>query len=353
MKELRNILDSIKPLEQNVLDEAIRKIDNLTKPPGSLGRLEEIARHYVGIRGSVTATVGKKCIFVFAADHGVTEEGVSAFPRSVTPQMVYNMLNGGAAVSVLSRHAGSECVVIDIGVDHDFEPVKGLIIEKVARGTRNFAAGPAMSREEALEAVKTGVNVATGYATRGFTLFGTGEMGIGNTTAASAILSVMGNLPPDKVVGRGTGIDDAGLRRKAAVIVRAIARNAPDRSDPIDVLAKVGGLEIGGIAGLIIGGAARRIPVIVDGFISTAGALIATALEPTIKDYLFYSHLSAETGHAAMLDVLGQKPLLALGMRLGEGTGAALAMSLIEGAVKTMHEMATFESAAVDKAIEG
>jgi len=352
MKELRDVLDGIKPLEQNVLDEAKRKIDNLTKPPGSLGRLEEIARRYVGIRGSVTATVGKKCIFVFAADHGVTEEGVSAYPRSVTPQMVYNMLNGGAAVSVLSRHVGSECVVVDIGVDHDFEPAKGLIIDKVARGTRNFAAGPAMSREEALQAVKTGIDVAMGYARRGFTLFGTGEMGIGNTTASSAILSVMGNLPPEKVVGRGTGVDDAGLLRKAEVIDRAIVRNGPDIRDPIGVLATVGGLEIGGIAGLVIGGAARRIPVVVDGFISTAGALIATALKPAISDYLFYSHLSAETGHAAMLDMLGQTPLLALGMRLGEGTGAALAMSLIEGAVKTMHGMATFEAAAVDKAIE-
>ncbi|KAF0119783.1 MAG: nicotinate-nucleotide--dimethylbenzimidazole phosphoribosyltransferase, partial [bacterium] len=262
---------------------------------------------------------------------------------------VLNMLAGGAAVNVLARHVGAKVVVVDIGVDHDFEPVQGLVINKIGYGTKNLSTGPAMTHDEALRSIKVGVDLADEYSKKGMDIIGTGEMGIGNTTPSSAILSVLSGLSAREVTGRGTGIDDRALQKKVDVIERGIRLNRPDPQDPIDVLAKVGGFEIGGIAGLIIGGAFHRIPVVVDGFISTAGAMIAVALWPTIAEYLFYSHLSSEAGHKRMLERLGHEPILDLGMRLGEGTGAAMAISVIEASVKVMTEMATFESAGVDK----
>ncbi|MDO9514709.1 MAG: nicotinate-nucleotide--dimethylbenzimidazole phosphoribosyltransferase [Syntrophales bacterium] len=349
--QLQQILNSIRPVSKDYLERAQRKLDNLTKPRGSLGRLEELARRYAAIREDLSPSVKRKVIFTFAGDHGVVEEGVSAYPGQVTVQMVLNMLAGGAAVNVLAAHAGAEVVVVDIGVNHDFEPAGGLVVRKVGYGTRNFTKGPAMTRDEALRAIWTGIDLAEEYAKGGMDIAGTGEMGIGNTTPSSAILSVLTGLPAEAVTGRGTGIDDQVLRVKTAVIERAITVNRPDPDDPLDVLAKVGGFEIGGIAGLIIGCAARRIPVVVDGFISTAGALIATRMNPAIDEYLFYAHLSSEAGHRQTLERMGQRPILALDMRLGEGTGAALALSVIEASVKIMNEMATFESAGVDAAL--
>jgi nicotinate-nucleotide--dimethylbenzimidazole phosphoribosyltransferase len=261
--------------------------------------------------------------------------------------MVLNFLRGGAGINVLARHAGADVSVVDIGVDHDFDDVEGLLKRKVVRGTRNMALGPAMTREEATRCIEVGIGLADEFSGRGYSLFGTGEMGIANTTPSSAIASVLTGRSADEVTGRGTGITDASLRKKAEVIERAIELNAPDPGDPLDVLAKVGGAEIGGIAGLCLGGAANRVPVVVDGFISTAGALIACELEPKTRHYLFAAHRSAERGHGAMLEKLGLRPILDLGMRLGEGTGAALAMLVIEAGLKAYSEMATFADAGV------
>ena len=348
---LQSILDGIHTLNKEYLKKAKEKLDNLTKPRESLGKLETIAQRYAAIKEDLTPPVGNKTIFTFAGDHGVVKEGISAFPKEVTVQMVLNMLSGGAAVNVLARHAGAKVVVVDIGVDHDFEPDKGLVIDKVGYGTKNICHGPAMSYDEALRSIEVGINLAFEYANKGVDIVGTGEMGIGNTTPSSAILSALTGLPATEATGRGTGIDDRTLHRKRDIIEKAIRSNQPNMDDPIDILAKVGGFEIGGIAGLIIGCAYHKIPVVVDGFISTAGALIAASLAPTINDYLFYSHLSSESGHKRMLKKLGAEPILDLDMRLGEGTGAAIAMTVIEAAVKIMTEMATFESAGVDEAI--
>ena len=263
--------------------------------------------------------------------------------------MVFNMLSGGAAINVLAKHVGAEVFVVDVGVDFDFETADGLIIRKVGHGTRNFVKEPAMSRDDAVKALGVGITLAEECAQNSIDIIGTGEMGIGNTTPSSAILSVLTGISPRDITGRGTGVDDKQLLNKIEVIQRAIAVNRPNPFDPIDVLSKVGGYEIGAIAGLIMGGAYCRIPVVVDGFISTAGAMIATAMNPVISEYIFYSHLSAERGHKRMLEHLKQEPILSLDMRLGEGTGGAIAMSIIEGAVKIMNEMATFEAACVDR----
>lgn len=352
MLDLKDMVQGIRPLGDDYLEEAQRRLDNLTKPPGSLGKLEAIARRYAAIRETVDPSITKKVIVAFAGDHGIVAKGVSAYPREVTVQMVLNMLAGGAAVNVLARHVGAEVTVVDIGVDFEFEPHEGLTVRKVSRGTRDFTEGPAMSYDEALRAMEIGVELAGEYARAGVDIIGTGEMGIGNTTPSTAILSVLSGIPVRGITGRGTGIDDQTLNNKIMLIEKGITVNRPDSCDPVDVLAKVGGFEIGGIAGLIIGAAYHRIPVVVDGFISSSGALIAVSMNRTINDYLFYSHLSAEAGHRAMLETLGQEPIMDLDMRLGEGTGSAIAMSVIEGAIKIMTGMATFESAGVERKIE-
>jgi nicotinate-nucleotide--dimethylbenzimidazole phosphoribosyltransferase len=298
--------------------------------------------------GKDRPSITNKIIFTFAGDHGVTEESVSAFPRDVTPQMVYNFLRGGAGVNVLARHVGARVIVVDIGVDHDFEPSEGLEIRKIGRGTRNMTKGPAMTRDEAERALLAGVEMVEKYR-EGLDIIGTGDMGIGNTTPSSAIVAVMTGTDPEKVTGRGTGIDEASLANKVDVIRRAIAVNRPDPADPLDVLAKVGGYEIAGIAGLVLGAALHRIPVVIDGFISTAGALIAAELNPLVKKYLIAAHQSVEIGHRKMLERLEQRPLLDLNLRLGEGTGAALGISLVEAGVKILTEMATFASAGVSE----
>ncbi len=349
MTLLNDTMARIQPIDEKLLDEAQARLDNKTKPLGSLGRLEEFARRFVAISGTVTPSAQKKVIFIFAGDHGVVEEGVSAFPKEVTPQMVLNFLRGGAGMNVLARHAGAEVRVVDIGVDYDFEPSPGLIIKKIARGTKNFIKGPAMSREEAVAALEVGIALADEAARDGVNLVGTGEMGIGNTTPSSAIIAALSGRSVRDVTHRGTGIDDAALENKIRVIQEGLKTNRPNPEDPLDVLAKVGGLEIAGIAGLVLGCAANRIPVVVDGFISTAGALIAAELHPDVKGYLFAAHQSVEIGHHFMLERLGAEPMLNLQMRLGEGTGAALAMGLIEAGVKILNEMATFAEAGVTR----
>ena len=344
---LRRVVAEVHPLEANLLAAAQVRLDDLTKPPGSLGRLEEVARKLAAIQRTVRPIIRRKRVYTLAADHGVTEEGVSAFPREVTPQMVLNFLRGGAAINVLTRHVGAEIVVVDIGVDHDFGTPEGLVSAKVARGTGNLARGPAMSRAQAVSAVGVGVELAQRAAADGVDLLGIGEMGIGNTTPASALLAAFTGLPAEEVVGRGTGVDDAGLQRKARAVSRGLEVNRPDPADPLDVLAKVGGLEIAGMAGVCLGAAAKRVPVVVDGFIATSAALVAARLAPAVRDYLFLSHLSQERAHALMVEHVGQAPLLVLELRLGEGTGAALAMSLIEASAKILTEMATFGEAGV------
>jgi len=342
---LQQTLERIRPVDPARLRELQLRLDSQAKPKGSLGRLEELARRYVAASGR--ETIRKKAVFTFAGDHGVASEGVSAFPSEVTVQMVHNFLDGGAAINALSRHAGAEVVVVDMGVNHDFAGLPGLLHRKVGYGTANIAVGPAMSRDQAVQCLETGIDLAAGCPAAGIDLVGTGDMGIANTTPSAAIAAAMTGLAPVQVTHRGTGIDDAALANKVRVIERALTVNNPDPADPLDVLAKLGGFEIGGIAGLIIGCAAERIPVLVDGFISTAGALVACGLNPHIRDYLFSAHRSVEIGHTAMLERIGLEPLLDLQMRLGEGTGAALGMTLVEAALQALREVKTFAEAGV------
>jgi nicotinate-nucleotide--dimethylbenzimidazole phosphoribosyltransferase len=347
MNLFNDTLAAIRPVDHALMEKAQAKLDNKTKPLGSLGRLEEFARRFAGISGSLEPDTGKKVIYTFAGDHGVTEEGISAFPREVTSQMVYNFLNGGAGVNVLARHSGIEVRVVDVGVDNDFGQLSGLIGKKVARGTRNFTKGPAMERGEALAAIKVGIELAGVAKDEHVAMVGTGDMGIGNTTPSSAIIAAISGIPVWEVTHRGTGISECALANKIRVIELGLALNRPDPNDPLDVLTKVGGLEIAAIAGLVLGCAANRIPVVIDGFISTAGALIAAELHPHVKDYIFAAHQSVEIGHRFMLERIGVEPILDLHLRLGEGTGAALAMGLIEAGVKILKEMATFGEAGV------
>lgn len=344
---LQRTLERIRPVNQVLAAEVQARLDRQTKPPGSLGRLEEFARQFVAITGR--EAIRRKAIFTFAADHGVAYEGVSAFPREVTAQMVYNFIKQGAGINALARHAGAEVKVVDMGVDHDFGSLDGLLDRKIDRGTANFTKGPAMSRDEALRCLEAGIALAADCAADGIDLVGTGDMGIANTTPSAAIAAVFTGLPPGRVTHRGTGIDDTTLIRKVQVIEQGLAVNRPDPDDPVDVLAKVGGFEIGGIAGLIVGCAAEGIPVVVDGFISTAGTLIACELHPRVREYLFAAHRSVEIGHAAMLERLALQPMLDLSMRLGEGTGAAVAMTLVEAALRMLREVKTFDEAGVSE----
>lgn len=347
MDLIQSVLSQIKPIDAELLQQAQLRLDNKTKPPGSLGRLEEFARRMAAISGTQEPDMSKKVIFTFAGDHGIVEEGVSLYPSEVTPQMVFNFLAGGAGVNVLARHSGAEVRVVDVGVNYDFGDTPGMIHAKVARGTKNFAKEAAMSRDEMLASVKVGIDLADRCKVEGVALIGTGEMGIGNTTPSSAIVAAITGVAVRELTGRGTGIGDAALENKIRVIEQGLALNRPDRNDPLDVLAKVGGLEIAAIAGLVLGCAANAIPVVIDGFISTAGALIASELHPNVRDYIFAAHSSVEIGHRTVMERIGVRPILDLDFRLGEGTGAALAMGLIEAGVKIMKEMATFEQAGV------
>jgi nicotinate-nucleotide--dimethylbenzimidazole phosphoribosyltransferase len=343
------VLRNIQPVDREAAAAAQGRLDRLTKPLGSLGRLEETAVRYAAMTGEVKPNVPRGVVFTFAADHGVASEGVSAYPREVTPQMVLNFLRGGAGVNVLARHAGVEVRVVDVGVAYEFGVVPGLIQKKVMAGTKNLLVEPAMSREQAMEAMQIGIDLATDAAREGVGLIGTGDMGIGNTTSSAAITAVMTGRPVAEVTGRGTGIDDAVRAHKVAVIQRALDRHRPSQADALDVLAKVGGLEIGGLAGLMLGAAAARVPVVLDGFIAGAAALIAVGLQPRCRDYLIASHRSVERGHEAVLTQLGLKPLFDLDLRLGEGTGACLGMGLVQASIKILTEMATFDEAGVSQ----
>ncbi|MDT9546884.1 MAG: nicotinate-nucleotide--dimethylbenzimidazole phosphoribosyltransferase [Chlorobium sp.] len=343
------LIASIIPADHSLSGEAQAHLDDLTKPQGSLGRLEEVALRFVLATASLSPVIKRKMICCFAGDHGVAREGVSAFPSEVTPQMVYNMLSGGAAINVFARHAGVELVVADMGVNHEFADHPGLVKRKIASGTSNIAEGPAMSEDQAIQAMMAGAELAFTAHSEGHHLLGTGEMGIANTTPATALYSVLLGIPVDEITGRGTGIDEERLRHKKEVIRRAVAVNAVRCTTPLGTLAALGGYEIAGIAGFILGAAACRVPVVVDGFISSAGAVAAMKLCPSVADYLFFSHLSNEQGHRSVMESLGARPILDLDLRLGEGTGAALAMQMIEAAVKMYNEMATFSSASVSQ----
>ena len=326
---------------------AERHQNDLTKPPGSLGRLESIANRCAAIFGSLTPPVDSARIVVFAADHGVAEEGVSAYPREVTAQMVLNFLNGGAAINALAQANGIDLVVVDAGVATPLPDVPGLIRHHIADGTRNFTREPAMTEEQVEEALEAGMTEAEAAIADGYNLLGCGEMGIANTTSAAVIAALLSGRPPEEVTGRGTGVDDACLTRKISAIERALALHGPHLATPLDILRRLAGFEIAEMCGFFLGAAARRRPVVVDGFIATAAAALAVRLDANARDYMFAAHRSAEPGHAALLKVIGQEPILDLSMRLGEGTGAALAMKLIQSAVAAFTGMATFSSAGV------
>lgn len=346
---LEQLISRIGPLDPDATAAARARQDSLTKPRGSLGRLEALSIQLAGITGQAQPQLYHKVIVTMAGDHGVVAEGVAAFPQAVTPQMVHNFLRGGAAINVLARHVGARIVVVDMGVVVPLEAQAGLVVKKVAAGTGNIARGPAMDRRQALRCLEAGAEVVEAELGRGLDILGTGDMGIGNTTPSAAIAAVFTGRSPAEVVGRGTGVDEAGLARKVAAVQRALAVNRPDPDDALDVLAKVGGFEIGGLAGAILAAAGHRRPVVVDGFISTAAAMIAVGLAPDVRPYLIAAHRSQEHGHQAMLAWLGLSPLVDLDMRLGEGTGAALGISLAEVACKVLSEMATFDEAGVSE----
>lgn len=349
MELLKRTIDNIRPLDKAAMDEAAARQETLTKPPGSLGRLEEVSIQVAGIQGKGKPVIEKRAIFTMAGDHGVVAEKVGNWPQEVTAQMVENFLRGGAGINVLARQISARIIFVDMGVASDLKPEPQLIVRKIGYGTNNMCLGPAMTGEDAVKSIEAGIDIVNAEADKGLDIAGTGDMGIGNTTASSAIFAAISGKPPREATGRGTGLTDEQLDHKIEVVTRALYKNNPDASKPLDVLAKVGGYEIGGLAGVMLGAAARRIPVVIDGFISGAAALIACALAPELKDYLIAAHVSAEAGHPAMLEFLGLEPLLTLDMRLGEGTGAALGIFVTEAAVRTLNEMATFVEAGVSE----
>jgi nicotinate-nucleotide--dimethylbenzimidazole phosphoribosyltransferase len=349
MELLERTISQIGDLDQAIMAEIAEHQRQLTKPPGSLGVLEELAIRIGGITGEKYPDINPKAIVVMAGDHGVTAEKISAYPPEVTSQMVLNFARGGAAINVLARQAGAQVMVVDVGIAARVDHEK-ILSRKVRPGTANLAAGPAMSREEAVQTLEIGITVAVDLIKEGYQTLATGEMGIGNTTPSSAIMAAFLGIPAREVTGRGTGIAPAAVLHKEQVIDRALALNRPDPSNPINVLTKVGGLEIGALAGLILGAAACRKPIVIDGFISTTAALLAVKLAPKSLPFIIASHCSAEMAHRKLLKYLKLKPILELEMRLGEGTGAALAFHLIEAAIRINREMATFASAGVSRA---
>ncbi|ADN01659.1 nicotinate-nucleotide--dimethylbenzimidazole phosphoribosyltransferase [Spirochaeta thermophila] len=344
---LEEVIARIRSPEGHWFRTARARLDNLTKPPGSLGRLEECAARVVAIRGEEMPDIGRKAVFVFAGDHGVAEEGVSGYPREVTVQMVSTFLSGRAAVNVLAKQVGADVVVVDVGVAEDLPPTEGLVREKVVYGTRNFLQEPAMTEEEARRSMEVGVRCTEEYVARGYRLLAVGEMGIGNSTAASAVAAALLGRRAEEVVGPGTGVRGDRLAKKVRVVEEGVRRHGLEGRGAMEVLAAVGGAEIGAIAGAVLGAAAHRVPVVLDGLISTAGALVAWRLCPTVRDYLFAGHVSPEPGHRVMLEAMGLSPLLDLGMRLGEGTGAVLGMGVVEAGVRVYQQMRTFEEAGV------
>ncbi len=346
---LGDLIDAIAPLDEQAMASAQARQDRLTKPRGALGRLEALSIQLAGMTGQACPTLTHKVILVMAGDHGVTVEGISAYPSSVTAQMVGNFLAGGAAINALARQIGARLIVADLGVAVDLPRLDGLVHAKIAHGTANLAQGPAMNHSQAVAAVETGAGLVQAELARGLDVLGVGEMGIGNTTPAAAIAAVLTGDDPAALVGPGTGLDSAGLAHKVDVVRRGLARNRPDPHDALDVLAKVGGYEIGGLMGAMLAAAAHRRPILLDGFITTAAAMLAVTLAPALRPYLIAAHRSAEPGHDRMLAWLGLTPLLDLSLRLGEGTGAALGMGVVDAACRTLAEMATFDAAGVDE----
>jgi nicotinate-nucleotide--dimethylbenzimidazole phosphoribosyltransferase len=347
MSLLQQTIQEIRPIDAAWIAAAERRQLELTKPPGSLGQLEDLANRCVAIRASFAITAARPRIVLFAADHGVCAEGVSAYPQEVTGQMVLNFLHGGAAINALAGAGNIELQVVDAGVCSPLPASDGLIRRRVAAGTRNFCAEPAMTAAEVEVALEIGILLAHDGANAGCDLLGFGEMGIGNTTAASAITAALTKQPVAQVLGRGAGADDACLARKRSAIERALALHARELDSPLGILRCVGGLEIAAMCGFCLGAAARRVPVVMDGFISTAAAAVAVRVCPAAGGYFFAAHQSAEPGHAHLLAMLQQEPILDLRMRLGEGTGAALGMKIVQAAVAAFAQMATFASAAV------
>ena len=337
----------IKAVNETKRREAAERQNMLTKPTGSMGRLEELSIDIAGMTGCLAPELKNRSVFLMAADHGIAREGVSPYPAEVTPQMVMNFLNHGAAINVLTKMTRSGVVIVDIGVNYDFPEVPGLIRRKVAYGTANMLYEDAMTRQQAEEALQVGMDVLNEAADEGLELAATGEMGIGNTTSSAAITAVLCGKKPSEVTGRGTGLDDAGLARKVEIIERILTARKPDPDDPMDILCKIGGLEIAGMAGVTIAAADRGIPLVMDGLISTAAAALAEALVPGVKNYLIAGHRSPEIGHRYLLEKLGKQPLLQLDMRVGEGTGAALSFCLIDAANQILRNMATFDSAGI------
>jgi nicotinate-nucleotide--dimethylbenzimidazole phosphoribosyltransferase len=346
---LQDIVEGIEPLDQKWMTKAGQRTAQLVMPTRALGRLHEISERLCGIQKTMQPSINRKAILVMAGDHGVVEEGVSAYPQEVTGAMVQTFLAGGAGINAIARHVAADVYVVDMGIMAELDGVDSdrLIVHKIAPGTANFARGPAMSRKDAEKSILFGFQEASRLYQNGIEILGTGDMGIGNTTPSAAIAAVICGGDLEEMVGRGTGVDVDGLARKRDAVARGIAVNSPDPSDGLDVLAKVGGFEIGAIAGCVLSAGFHRHPVVIDGFISTAGALIARTLCPLVTDYLFAGHCSEESGHRAMLEYLKLDPILDLGMRLGEGTGGALAMSIMQGAVSVFREVLTFEEAGV------
>ncbi|MFH1146795.1 MAG: nicotinate-nucleotide--dimethylbenzimidazole phosphoribosyltransferase [Pseudomonadota bacterium] len=353
--QLEEIILKIEPIDNTLVEQAARHTGDLCMPPRALGRLHEIAERLCGITRSLTPSVQRKAFVVMAGDHGVVKRGVSAFPQEVTGQMIENFIRGGAGINVLARQLSAEIVVVDMGVKTELpshlERENRFIQRRIASGTDDFTTGPAMTIDQARQAVLTGFEIATSIFQQGVELLGTGDMGIGNTTPSSAIGAVITKKTVDIMTGRGTGISDESLQKKCELIKQGISFNRPDPEDGLDVLAKVGGFEIGGIAGLVLAGAYHQKPVVIDGLISTAGALIAHRLCPLSSQYAFAGHCSVEPGHRHMLDHLGLDPIINLELRLGEGTGAALAMHIIEAACRVFNEVSTFSSAGVSTAM--
>ncbi len=344
-------MEAIKSPDMEMHARALERLANQARPAGSLGVLEPLSARLAAIKGCMDVRLDRKVIVTCAGDHGVVAEGVSLFPQEVTAQMVYNFVNGGASISVLARHAGAEVRVADLGVNADFDADLPIFHKKVAKGTRNFAKEPAMTRDQAVASIEAGIDIVDALVKdKGLDMLGTGDMGIGNTTPSSAIIAAFSGIPVENLTGRGTGIGDDALRNKIRVIEEALALHQPDPADALDVLSKVGGFEIGGLAGLVIGAAKHGIPVVCDGLISTAGALVACELVPSAKQYLFVSHKSVEAGHAYMHDRLKLSPILDLGLRLGEGTGAALAMEILDASTRVLSEIKTFEEVGIHNA---
>lgn len=341
-------LNSIRGLDSMAMERAKARLDSLTKPLGSLGRLENIVEQIAGITGEVRPEVGRKAIIVMCADNGVVDEGVSSCPKSVTASVTRNFTRGITAINIFTRQAGSELVVVDIGIDEDIE-CQGVLNRKIRKGTWNMAMGPAMTREEAIRAIEVGIEIVSDLKSGGINLLGTGEMGIGNTATSSAVSSVLTGTNPEYMVGRGSGLTSQGLDHKIEIIRKSIGINSPNPNDPVDVLAKVGGFDIAGLVGCFLGAAYNRIPILIDGFISAAAALIAVRIKPETANFLIPSHSSAEPGNRIIMEVLGLNPMLNLEMRLGEGTGAALAFHLIDAAFNAYNNMGTFEDAEIEQ----